>query len=156
MLYRTSQNACHWQPLQDDDHLQNYSCPLDALTQAVLLTLQNHHSGYQFPLTGAMKMAGKRLISNLSSSATSDNLAISALHTFIYPFFSAQVAEGEYNKWNEVLECFLAIYCLNPDGNFTEASGVTQLFAILKYLCWGTVLYEALGQASHFDNNAYQ
>jgi hypothetical protein len=68
---------------------------------------------------------------------------VDALHQFVYPFMAAREIEGEYNKWEEVLECFLAIYFMEPDGNFRPAKLATQSLAIFKYLCRGSTLYES-------------
>ena len=80
-------------------------------------------------------------------TAHSDKETLEALHQFVYPFLAARDIVGEYDKWDEVLECFIAIYCLEHDGNFRTAKNVTQLFAILKYLCRGSTLVEATLQA---------
>jgi hypothetical protein len=77
----------------------------------------------------------------------SDEQTVEVFHQFIYPFLAARDIVGEYNKWDEVVECFIAIYCMEPDGNFRSAKNTTQLLAILKYLCRGSTLVEAALQA---------
>jgi hypothetical protein len=47
---RTTQNGQHWVPLGNDT-LRNYSILLHQWTHAILLTVDNHDSGYSFPLT---------------------------------------------------------------------------------------------------------
>ena len=87
--------------------------------------------------------------------------AIDAFHTFVSPFLLARDisnnhGHNKYSKWDEVIECFLAIYCLNADGTFKRACDVTQIFAQFKYLCRGTALYEGLKRVEEFDNNPYR
>lgn len=79
--------------------------------------------------------------------------AVNALHSFVYPLLSCQPLQGEYSKWEDVLECFNAVYFLEKDGNFAEAHRTTQFFAIWKYLCRGTTFYEAMTQAKEQREN---
>jgi hypothetical protein len=143
---RINTNAKHWQPIPNEN-VQKYSALLHAFAQAVLLTLDGHPSGYSFPINSGTKAAGKLLLAELDKPH-SDEQTLELVHQFIYPFLAARDIVGEYNKWDEVVECFLAIYCLEQDGNFRSAKNTTQLLAILKYLCRGSTLVEATLQAA--------
>jgi hypothetical protein len=119
------------------------------------LTLTGHASSYQFPLTDLSRQAGQHLLECLDAGLDR-RTSITALHAFIYPFLAAREDLGEYNKWDEVLECFLAITCLKDDGNFEEPCNVTQLFAICKYLCRSATLFQALEQAEQESAKTYE
>jgi hypothetical protein len=144
-INRITSNAKHWQPIPKEN-VQKYSSLLHAIAQAILLTLDPHPSGYTFPINSTSKAAGKQLLAELEKP-NSDEQTLEVFHQFIYPFLAAREIAGEYNKWDEVVECFLAIYCLEQDGNFRSARNTTQLLAILKYLCRGSTLVEATLQA---------
>jgi hypothetical protein len=60
---------------------------------------------------------------------------------------------GDFNKWLDPLECFLAIYNLSSFGNFKEPKDITQVLAILAYLVRGTTLYE--GHRNRLIHNDY-
>jgi hypothetical protein len=154
----TSQKGAHWRAHSDDQTLRAYGHLLHTLAYAILLTLQGHPSGYQFPLTDTERRAGFRLL-NILNGEPGD--ALVAFHDFVFPFLAGRddphtLDHAEYSKWNEVIECFLAIISLKPDGNFKQARDVTQVFAKLEYACRGAVLYEALKNRMNFYNDPYQ
>ena len=126
------------------------------MAQAVLLTLSGHPSEYRFPIDDKIREDGMHLLECLNSDSMDDAEAKDALHAFVFPFLTARVVTGEYSKWNEVLECYLAIAALMDDGNFLDAPQLTQTFAMFKYLCRGTMLYEAFLRASDFEDNIYK
>jgi hypothetical protein len=137
-----SQNGKCWQPLNIHSTLQHYSRVLHALLQAVLLTIQGTAAQYQFPLSQSDIQAGQNLLLFLDNPDSGAD-GVQLLHAFAYPFLGAHDRTGGYNKWMDVLECFMAIYSLKSDGNYEDASSSTHFFAILKYLCRGTILFEA-------------
>jgi hypothetical protein len=103
-------------------------------------------SDYRFPLTTANILAAKNLMAILNGGRGD---VIHALHVFTAPFlsgqdFSANYDYSEYSKWNDVIECFLAVYALNEDGNFKSPKDVTGVFAKIEYLCRGATLYDGL------------
>jgi len=150
----------HWRPLNDDITLRKYSHPLQALAHAVLLTVEDKHScRYKFPLTDSDKVAATTLMDQLLNG--NDGSCVKAFHEFVVPFlsgreFSANYDHAEYSKWQEVLECFLAIYCLKEDGNFKPPQDVTGIFAKIEYLCRGTTLYQGLSHMADFRNDPYK
>jgi hypothetical protein len=147
-----------WRPHSNDQTLRSYSHLLFTLAYAILLTLQGHHSGYKFPLTNIEEQAGLQLLSILSGGLGDP---IVAFHNFIFPFLAGRddahlLNHPNYSKWDEIIECFLAILSLKPDGNFKKAKDVTQVFAKLEYACRGAILYEALRNRMDFENNPYK
>jgi len=119
-----------------------------------LLNIQGTECDYQFSLTAAQVALGQHLLKVLDGPDAVEK-RVAALHDFFYPFTSKRDIRQEYSKWFDALECFIAIYCLKADGNYEDASGCTQLFAILKYICRGTTLYEAFNQFSGDTASSY-
>lgn len=159
MFYRINQKGPHWRVLADDHKLREYGEPLQSLAHAILLTFSDHPpTNYKFPLSKASMHSARVLLEALDDE---DSDPLQAFHDFVAPFFSGQdFAAYEdnniYSKWNDVMECFLAVYCLNEDGTFRRAQDVTQLFAKLEYICRGVTLNQGLNQKVNFQNNPYQ
>ena len=62
----------------------------------------------------------------------------------------------KYSKWDDVLECLIAVYCLREDGNFKAPQDVTQIFAQLHYHIRGATLYEAMLHLEDHDYDPYK
>jgi hypothetical protein len=155
LVLRVSQNSRHWDPHGDDDTLRRYGHPLHAMAQAVLLALEDHDSGYKFPLTDTTRAAAETLLRELEKTEN-DEMAISALHQLAYQLLSYQDTSEELSKWECVLECFTAVYFLQRDGTFADADQTTQYFAICKYLCRAVTLHEALAHAQQHKKQPYK
>ena len=155
-IFRVTQNGKHWKPLNSNVTLERYAQPLHALAQAVLLTLDGHHSGYSFPIAPSTTLIGRKLKIELNKAEDDDTKLVALFHSFVFPFLSARTLVGEFNKWDDVLECFLAIQTLKSDGNWEVAAGITQLFAMLKYLCRGAMLYQASLTVGQFKGDLYK
>jgi len=157
---RISQKGDHWHPHVDDVTLRKYGHPLQALAHAILMTLSdNPPCGYRFPITAVDKISATRLLKLLTNGGDED--CVQALHQFTASILSGQEFSDNYNyteysKWHDVFECFLAVYCLNQDGNFKSPFDVTSIFAKIEYLCRGMTLYEGLSHLTDFGNNAYK
>jgi hypothetical protein len=140
--------------------LRKYGQLLQALAHAVLLTLGNDSPcNYHFPLNDDDKLSAVKLTDLIVDGSNLD--CVNAFHVFIAPFlsgrdFAAGYDHSDYSKWQEVLECFLAIYCLTEDGNFKPPHDVTAIFAKIEYLCRGTTLYDGLSHVTEFQNNPYK
>jgi hypothetical protein len=117
-----------------------------------LTTLFNNGSDYKFPLSPATIRIGKALLKDLKSNVA-DSYTLSKLHALVYPCFSVRQSTGEYSKWNDTLECFMALHALKADGNFENGGDLTQFFANLKYLTRSIQLYEAVKNLEAFDND---
>src|SRR5204863_2987172 len=107
MGLRISQNGKYWQPLSIDSTLEHYSRILHSLVQAVLLSLNGSVTSYRFPLGPCDIQAGNQLLACLEYGTEEDT--ISSLHPFVYGFLSAKDSTGTYDKWQETLECFMAV-----------------------------------------------
>jgi hypothetical protein len=75
-------------------------------------------------------------------------------HDFIYPLLSAQLSIREENKWSMVLECWLALYALQAEGNFMEASEFTGILAKLEYSCRAVTFYQGYLHRSSFPGES--
>lgn len=81
---------------------------------------------------------------------------IQSLHCFLLPLLSPRASSSatiQPDKWQLVMECFVAVFCLCPDGRFRKPESTTQVFAKIKYLVRGTCLFEAYEQHGHFKND---
>jgi hypothetical protein len=150
---RTTQNGQHWVPLGDAT-LSNYSCLLHQWTHAILLTIENHDSGYKFPLTEGDIHRAQTLKEALQQSPKT--LHIEVFHIFIMPFMYPKVegrSPGPFTKWDDVFECLFALSALREDGNFQPANLVTQMFAKMKYFIRCAILYESMqhNEGSHYE-----
>ena len=150
---RTTQNGQHWIPLGDDT-LSKYGTLLHQWTHAILLTVDNHDSGYKFPLTEGDIHRAQMLKDALQQSPK--RLHIEVFHNFIMPFMYPKIEDrspGPFTKWDDVFECLFAVSALREDGNFQPANHVTQMFAKMKYFVRCTILYEAMRQneESHYE-----
>ena len=58
---------------------------------------------------------------------------LDTLHAFVGPIFFVQNKAKKKIKWNELIECLLALYALSPDGNFSGAKRMIQPFETIIY-----------------------
>ena len=63
------------------------------------------------------------------------------LKPFLYPRSSAS-----HSRWDDPLECFIALFSLSRKGNFKAAEEISQPLASLHYLMRSAIFYEALSQ----------
>jgi len=87
-----------------------------------------------------------------------DTPVVQALHEFVKNILYPRLHSTKipYSKWNNPLECFLAIYCLRDDGTFKPATDVTPIFAMLHYHIRGSILYEGLKICTERKLDPYQ
>ncbi|KAF8890221.1 hypothetical protein BD779DRAFT_1671550 [Infundibulicybe gibba] len=153
---RTTQNGPYWRPHASNETLKDYSSLLHHFAHAILSTLAGASTSYQFPLSPEDQARGTKLLELLTSSQED---ITQSFHEFISPFLFAGTSldsTGKYSKWASVLECCLAIYCLNDDGTFRKPQYVTQVFAKVVYHCRGATLYEALENIDTFNGDPYK
>jgi hypothetical protein len=62
------------------------------------------------------------------------------LKHFLYPHLRLP---GSHSRWDDPLECFIALFSLSSTGNFKAAWDMTQPFTILHYLIRSAIFYEA-------------
>jgi len=145
IIFRVTQIDKEWILLEENKTLTAYARLLHQWTYAILVTIEGHESGYQFPLTlGDLERAA-----NLKSGLQGDaNVVLfDVFHDFIKPLLYPKQAglrpEGDYSKWDDPLECMYAIAALRHDGTFQPAENVTGTFAMIKYHWRGAALYQA-------------
>lgn len=93
-------------------------------------------------MTDSHRKLGKDLLEALDNST---NEPILALHKFLTPFLLCIPYTGcmdDYSKWSDPLECLLAVFFVQEDGNFRQAKDVTPIFAHTSYHIRGAILYE--------------
>ncbi|KAF5348123.1 hypothetical protein D9756_010740 [Leucocoprinus leucothites] len=155
LVYGNAGSFKVWNPVKVDTLRRKYFYPLHRLTIGVFNTLDGFHPlGYSFPLTKSQKSKANDLRAILRDLAEieTDNLKdhikeheLDIFHSFIKEFlYPWQFEEGrKYNRWDDPLECFMALQSLRHDGVFRAANQTTGLFAQLKYHIRGTVYYES-------------
>ncbi|KXN86967.1 hypothetical protein AN958_09420 [Leucoagaricus sp. SymC.cos] len=150
-----------WKPLNDDKTLRSYAMVLVQLIQSLLLSVSNHNStanstAYQYPISPSLSKVLKALEQALLTNSPTLEMAI---HNLAFCLFSPQnhmQETGDYNKWNDPMEYFIAIHNLTLYGNFKSPKNVTQLFATLEYLIRETTLYEGNSHAKATGADYYQ
>jgi hypothetical protein len=140
---RVSHDAKPWKYHLDDTTLKNYTYPLHNLAFAILESMSDSHpSAYKFPLTLQMKMNGKELKKVLAIRGVNAG-DVDIFHTLLYLFPSQDPSTSKHNKWSMVMECWLAVYNMQPQGNFSSAYEFTRLLSMLEYLCQGATFYKS-------------
>jgi hypothetical protein len=79
-----------------------------------------------------------------SSAVVSDNL-VDAFHRLLKPFLYPR-SSSSHSRWDDTLECHIALLSLSRKGNFKAAEEMSQPLAILHYLMRSAMFYEALSQ----------
>jgi hypothetical protein len=114
---------------------------------------KDHPTNYKFPLPEHFVEQIIALQSCLQEPTPSDN-RIRVIHDFIYPLLSAQPSIHEENKWTMVLECWLALYTLQKEGNFSDASELTGILAKLEYSCRAVTFYQGYLHREDFPDQS--
>jgi len=127
--------------------LYTYGILLRKFTYGVFSSCKEHSSGYSLPLSEEDKIRAVKLQATLKNQIDNDEggevrEVVDEFHHFIKPFLYP-FAGGSGSRWDDPLECFIALYALNEDGTFKSADGMTQPFAHLQYLMRCAIFYEA-------------
>jgi hypothetical protein len=101
---------------------------------------------YSFPLTDNDKLRARKLMQHLEQNDNGEKTRDS-FHQFIKPFLYPLLESQSHSRWDDPVECFMAVYCLNEDGNFKPARNTSQLFTHLKYHTRGAIFYEGFKAA---------
>ena len=67
---------------------------------------------------------------------------IASFHHLVKPFLYPPPSSS-HSRWDDPLECFIALFSLSKTGNFKAAEDMTQPFAHLHYLMRSAIFYEA-------------
>jgi hypothetical protein len=154
----TTPKPAYWDFLSTEGSLDSYAHLLHTWTFAIFQSLEKNDSGYTFNL----HTADLEHLAALKTVLQKDEPSASAIHTFhtfikaiLYPRADASTWNTAH-KWKHPVECLLALSALRPDGNFKEATELTQMFARLVYHIRGAILYEATMKAKDSDKDYYQ
>jgi hypothetical protein len=136
--------------------LRDYGTTLYHCAVSILRTLEKGYSGYKFPIGQDQTAAAEHLLAVLNGAPGNPS---EAFHSFIKPILFAsqqQMMMMEHSKWNDMLECLLAILCVQEDGNFRQPHDITQFFAHFIYAIRGAVIYEGALQLGDYNNDLYK
>lgn len=119
-----------------------------------MLSMESPDTHYRFPLSDDDTARLVHLKTCLQQQKKTD--AINALHDVFKHIFYPRPFTGpieDYSKFSNPIECLMAVYNLKDDGNFRQASEVTQMFAQIHYHIRGSILYEAMRHKADFDHD---
>ena len=153
-MHSVQQNVKPWQFHLTSDTQRLYGYPLHSLAYSVLQAHKGHPTNYKFPLPPNHMQHIIALESCLSQLIISTDM-IPVFHRFIYPLLSAQPSIQEENKWSMVMECWLALYALQPEGNFCDASQLTGTLAKMEYHCRAATFYESHLRYKEFPGESF-
>jgi hypothetical protein len=137
-----------------DKTLYTYGILLRKFTYGVFSSCKKHSSGYSLPLSEDDKIRAAKLQAVLKSQSENDedddgdgvricgSEVVDEFHRFIKPFLYP-FAGASGSRWDDPLECFIALYALNEDGTFRSADGMTPPFAHFQYHMRCAMYYEA-------------
>ena len=89
-----------------------------------------------------IEIEGEERVGNKKGAVVPDDL-IASFHRLVKPFLYPRPSTS-HSRWDDPLECFIALFSLSKTGNFKAAEDMTQPFAHLHYLIWSAIFYEAL------------
>ena len=155
----------------DDKSLHDYGIILRRLIYGLFASCTDHPSGYSLPLSTddrnriadfkkeLARFAAKvehTLAEDLDDipqddgEQTADKLNVDvpddlvlSLHLLVKPFLYPRAPAASHSRWDDPLECFIALFSLSPEGHFKAAEIMTQPFAHLLYLIRSAIFYEA-------------
>jgi hypothetical protein len=70
---------------------------------------------------------------------------VDAFHHLLKPFLYPR-SSSSHSRWDDILECHIALLSLGRKGNFKAAEEMSQPLASLHYLMRSAMFYEALSQ----------
>lgn len=149
----TEQKAEPWKYHLSPDTQRLYAYPLHSLAYSVLESHKGHPSNYKYTFPPNYVQCITELEACLhETSFAEDHILI--FHNFIYPLLSAQPSICEENKWSMVLECWLALYALQKEGNFIHATELTGILAKMLYSCRAATLYHGYLHRTDFQDGS--
>ena len=106
--------------------------------------------------------SGNQIPSYIGLKVDSDGSHVDAFHKFIKPFLyprdDGTLGDANYKKWNNPIECILALRHLKPGGGFKDAHDTTGTFTIFHYYIRGATLYEGIRKVKtgEFKGTVYE
>ena len=138
LLCPLSRNKPFWTPLSDPS---KYATVFYQFVYGIAVTSEgNHPSGYQFPLTSGDRANLHSLKKRLAKQRPKD--CVAAFHKFIKPLLYPSESPSS-SKWDDSVECFIALYSLDEDGTFKQPKNIGPLFSILQYFIRCAIFREA-------------
>ena len=151
-LPSTEQKAEPWKYHLSTDTQRLYAYPLHSLAYSVLQAHKGHPSNYVYPLPLDFSKHIIALEECLRNPVTTDSIPV--FHDFIYPLLSAQPSILEENKWSMVMECWLALYAMQVEGNFCDPSQLTGILAKMEYHCRAVTFYQGFLNRKNFPKES--
>jgi hypothetical protein len=156
-IHRTSVQSDKWYVHENDDTLRKYSQTHAKFIHASLisaLTIKaGDTDGYRLPLSDGDVEQGLALVEELKCSS-SDEEKLAKLHAFSYSLLSTNSEERPgTTKWEDPLQCFLALLFLRQDGSFAPARGVSPNLSHCKYILRHNSFYEAYDKRHLFKGD---
>lgn len=151
---RTKQAGEVWQTLQKEESINEYGRLLHKWTHALMMSIEGATTDYHFPLTDT-DITRLALLKNALKQKKADK-ALEALHdVFKHIFYPRSLPHPmpDFSKFNNPIECLMALSNIRDDGNFKQATDVTQMFAQIHYHMRGSMLFEGTRHAGEFDND---
>jgi hypothetical protein len=148
------QDVKPWQYHLTKETQRLYGYPLHSLAYSILQAHKGHPSNYKFPLPINFTQHIIALESCLSQPIITTDM-IPVFHNFIYPLLSAQQSILEENKWSMVIECWLALYALQAEGHFCNASHLTGVLAKMEYHCRAVTFYQSYLHRRDFPGQSF-
>jgi hypothetical protein len=87
------------------------------------------------------EIESEKRVGNKKGAVVPDVL-VASFHRLIKPFLYPRLSTS-HSRWDDPLECFIALLSLSQAGNFKAAEDMTQPFAHLRYHMRSTIFYEA-------------
>jgi hypothetical protein len=137
-LLTLPRNKPFWTPLSDPS---KYASAFYQFVYGIAVTSEgNHPSEYQFPLTSVDRANLRSLQNRLVKHHPKDCMA--AFHKFIKPLLYPSESAST-SKWDDPVECFIALYSLDEDGTFKQPKNMSPVLTILRYFIRCAIFREA-------------
>ena len=157
-----------WTTLSIEETQRNYGDRLRDFVYALLFSVSSScPTTYQFPLTelemstiqAFRKLLLKKMPADTGLHASFLEEQVAQFHTLVALFLLSRAASNpaptpSVGKFDSVLECLCAVTSVRENGSLQSPHLSTNLFAQLKYLTRGTLLYEGNKRVKDFESLA--
>ncbi|KIJ28757.1 hypothetical protein M422DRAFT_269970 [Sphaerobolus stellatus SS14] len=154
MEYPITQDTMHWNPLDNNTSLNRYVLLLYHFFLAILCSINNQERIDRLALLPEDITCARTLLNALNDS---QEPKVHLIHAVFLPLCYIRKPAGNNiiaaSKWNNPIECLIAIHALQEKGQFIDLSLAAPVFAQLKYHIRGAILYKDLRTISKHDND---
>ncbi|KIJ31230.1 hypothetical protein M422DRAFT_267180 [Sphaerobolus stellatus SS14] len=140
----------HYIPLDNNDSLNTYAGTLYHFLLTIVRSLDNAERIKRLSLTSDDLDNARTLLHALTHSEEPN---IELIQKLFLPLCYHRKAPS---KWNNPMECLMALYALQDQGRFIDPSIATQLFARMKYHIRGCLFHEGLKRMGNYDDSALE